>query len=52
MEARPIEFHERVRQLFLELPTFYPAPVAIIDGSGTPEQVHARILEAIGHAAL
>ena len=52
MEVRPMEFHERVRQLFLELPTFYPAPVAIIDGSGTVEEVHKRILEAIGHAAL
>jgi len=52
MEARPMKFHKRVRQLFLELPTYYPAPVAIIDGSGTLEQVHARILEAIGHAAL
>jgi dTMP kinase len=52
MEARPMEFHERVRQLFLELPTFYPSAVAIIDGSGTVEAVHERILEAIGHAAL
>lgn len=52
MEARPLEFHERVRQMFLELPKFYPRPVAIIDGTGSPEQVHTRIMEAVAHAVL
>ncbi len=52
MESRPIEFHQRVRELFLELPKLYPAPVAIVDGEGTVDEVHARILEALAHAAL
>jgi len=52
MEARPMEFHERVRQMFLELPSYYPAPVAIVDGSGTVEEVHARVMEALADAAL
>ncbi len=52
MEARPLEFHQRVRDLFLELPSYYPAPVTIVDGNGSVEEVHARVLEAIEHAAL
>ncbi|HPF37902.1 MAG TPA: dTMP kinase [Phycisphaerae bacterium] len=52
MEARPKSFHERVRDLFLELPAIYPRPVVIVDGHGTVEEVHQRILEAIGNAAL
>ena len=52
MEARPLEFHERVRELFLELPTYYPAPVAIVDGSGAMETVHARLMEALDRAVL
>lgn len=47
MEARPIEFHRRVRDLFLELPTFYPRPVMIVDASAPEEEVFARILEAL-----
>lgn len=52
MEARPLEFHERVRQMFLELPKVYPSPVAIVDGRGSVEEVHARVMEAIRHATL
>lgn len=52
MESRPKSFHERVRELFHELPTYYPRPVVIVDGTGTVEEVHARILEAIRDAAL
>lgn len=51
MEARPIEFHERVRTLFLELPGIYPAPVVIVDGNGTVDEVHTRILSALADAA-
>ncbi len=50
MEARPMEFHERVREMFLELPSYYPTPVIIIDGSGTEAQVHARVMEALADA--
>ncbi len=52
MEARPLEFHQRVRELFLDLPSYYPAPVAIVDGTGSVDEVHARVLEAIEHATL
>jgi dTMP kinase len=52
MESRPLDFHQRVRQMFLELPAYYPAPVAVIDGSGSVEQVHARVLEAIDRASV
>lgn len=49
MEARPIEFHRRVRQLFLELPGYFPTKVEIIDAQGTPDTVHQRILERLEH---
>ncbi len=52
MESRPMDFHKKVRELFLELPGYYPAPVAIVDGVGTVEEVQARVMEAIAHAAL
>ncbi|MCB9853931.1 MAG: dTMP kinase [Phycisphaerales bacterium] len=52
MESRPKTFHEKVRELFLTLPAIYPRPVVIIDGHGSVEEVHARILEAIRDAAL
>lgn len=50
MEARPLEFHERVRELFLELPSYYPAPVAIVDGNGTIEEVNERVMEVLARA--
>lgn len=52
MESRPIDFHKHVRELFLELPKYYPAPVVIVDGVGTVEEVQARVLDTIAHAAL
>jgi dTMP kinase len=50
MEARPLEFHQKVRQKFLELPTFYPRPVAIVDGHGSVEEVQTRVMEALARA--
>jgi dTMP kinase len=47
MEARPIEFHRRVRQLLLELPAIYPSPVALIDGRADEWTVHRRIWECL-----
>lgn len=52
MESRPIEFHTRVRELFLELPKYYPAPVTVVSGDGSVDEVHARILEALENATL
>lgn len=47
MEARPIEFHRKVHKLFLSLPPEYPSHVVVIDGSGTAEEVHARVMSAL-----
>jgi dTMP kinase len=47
MEARPIEFHRRVRDIFLKLGEVYPRPVMVIDGRPDSETVHARVLEAL-----
>lgn len=52
MEARPIEFHRKVREGFLSLPSIYPRPVVIVDGRGEIEAVHGRVLEAIESAAV
>ncbi len=50
IEARPLEFHRRVRKLFADLPAYYPRPVAIVDGCGSKDHVHARVVEAIVRA--
>ncbi len=50
MEARPLEFHRRVRNLFLELPSYYPRPVKIVDAAGNENEVFARIMEALASA--
>ncbi len=57
MEARPLEFHRKVRQNFISLqntPTGtagckYPAPVALIDttNSAGPDAVHQEVLRVI-----
>lgn len=45
MEARPLDYHRKVRKLFLELPSDYPGRVEVIDGTRAPQEVHASILE-------
>lgn len=47
MESRPLAFHKRVRELFLELPSYYPAPAVIVDAAGTVEEVHERLMDAV-----
>ncbi len=47
MEMRPMAFHERVRAIFKKLPSLYPKPVAIVDASGDPDDVHSRVLSAL-----
>lgn len=51
MEARPLDFHRKVRENFLSLAAIYPRPVVLVDGEGTPEAVHRRIVEAIERAS-
>ena len=52
MESRPVSFHQKVRQMYLELPRFYPSPVVIVDGQGSVEEVHQRVMEALDCATL
>lgn len=44
MEARSIEFHRRVRELFLGVGDYYPTPVAIVDGRGSADEVFERVV--------
>ena len=47
MEARPMEFHRRVREAFLNLPDKYPQPLIVIDGSREPDAVHAEVWKVV-----
>jgi dTMP kinase len=47
MERRPLEFHRAVRANFLELPTYYPRPVVVIDAGREPEAVFASLQDAL-----
>ncbi|MBN2562429.1 MAG: dTMP kinase [Phycisphaerae bacterium] len=53
MEARHVtNFHEPVREKFLDLPSYYPSPVVVIDGSGTIEGVHERVMDALAELCI
>ena len=52
MEARPIEFHRRVRRIFQEIHAYYPAPVITVDASADAETVYQRILEGLSRVAV
>ncbi|MFH1998617.1 MAG: dTMP kinase [Planctomycetota bacterium] len=43
IESRDYSFHERVRQGYLQVAGRYPALFKIIDATGNPEEVEARI---------
>ncbi len=47
MEARPLEFHRRVRKLFQDLASYYPRTVVVVDASGDVDAVYQRIVEGI-----
>jgi dTMP kinase len=51
MEARSIEFHRRVRQIFLTVHEYYPTPVTVVDARGDLEVVHQRVVEGLGRVA-
>ena len=51
MERRPLEFHRRVREFFRELPTYYPAPVVIVDAGRDADAVWHDVQEAVARAA-
>jgi dTMP kinase len=50
MEARPIEFHRKVREIFLTLGDVYPRPLVVIDGRRDSQVVHTEVLEALAGA--
>lgn len=47
MELRSPEYHRRVRQNFLDLEVYYPAPIIRVDGQPPPDVVHRSVMEAI-----
>lgn len=49
MEARSLDFHRRVRKMFLKVQDYYPTPVVHVDGRGDEQTVHNNVVEAIVH---
>ena len=47
MEARSLDFHRRVRKLFLKVQDYYPTPVVTVNGNGDVATVYQRVLEAL-----
>ena len=47
MESRGVDFQRRVREGYLSLAGRYPGQFSTVDGSGSSEEVHARVLEAL-----
>lgn len=46
IEAEPLDFHQRVRQHFLDLAAADAAHYLVVDAGGTPEQIHEQIRAA------
>ncbi|MFH1965788.1 MAG: dTMP kinase [Acidobacteriota bacterium] len=46
-EAEEIDFHRKVREGYLDLASKNPDRYSVVNGSGTPEEVHKRIMEAL-----
>jgi dTMP kinase len=47
LESQPIDFHERVRQEFLQLSLLDPERYFIVDGNKTIEEIHAEIITRV-----
>ena len=47
VEARCTEYHEKVRNLFLNLSEVYPSRTHCLCGEGTAEEVHSRVLTVL-----
>jgi dTMP kinase len=45
--GRDAEYHARVRAAFVRFAEAEPGRFALIEGGGTPDEVHARIVEAV-----
>ncbi len=47
LEAEPTEFHERVRQEFLQIAMMDPERYFIVDGTQTVEEIHTQIIARV-----
>lgn len=47
LEAEPVEFHERVRQEFLQLALLDPERYLVIDGRATVQDIHEAIIARV-----
>lgn len=47
LEAEPVEFHERVRQEFLQLALLDPERYLVIDGQATVQDIHEAIIARV-----
>ncbi|MCD4699586.1 MAG: dTMP kinase [Phycisphaerae bacterium] len=47
MESKKLAFHQKVREIFLDQAGADPARYAVVDGSGTEEQIHQRLGELL-----
>lgn len=52
MEARSIDFHRKVRKLFLQAREYYPTPMVTVDSMADPDEVFARMLECLNNVTL
>jgi dTMP kinase len=46
-EGRGIEFQRQVAEAYDEIAARHPDRIAVIDAAGTPDEVHARVLELV-----
>ena len=46
-EARGVEFQRQVAAAYDELASRHPERIVAVDGNGTPDEVHARVLDAV-----
>ena len=47
MESARIEFHNRVRNGYLELATQEPDRIKVLDATKTIEEIHEKVIESI-----
>jgi dTMP kinase len=47
LEAEPDDFHERVRQEFLQLAAQDPERYLVVDGTQTIDEIHEKIIERV-----
>ncbi|GAG32024.1 unnamed protein product, partial [marine sediment metagenome] len=47
IEREEIDFHHRVRQGYLELAKLYPERIKIMNGEGSPKEIHLAIRKII-----